>query len=290
MQNKIFPATNDVVFKKIFGDINNKGIIKDFLSSILNIPEEEYDLLKIENPFLNVEDSTNEKLGILDVKLSTKNHKIIDIEIQVARMKYMRERVLFYLSKMTLDQIGTGENYGKIQKVVSIIIASDHILVKENEKQHNRYLFYNQERDSIFSDKMEIDVLDLMKKTDLSKDNPNLAKWVNFFNAKTEKQLEEVHNMQNSAIKQATEIVMKVNQDDELRVKAEQRENAIRAYKSEIEGGKQEGIKEGMEKGIEQGKQSEKIEIAKNMLLDKEPIEKIKRYTGLTLGEIEELR
>lgn len=276
--------------KKIFGDINNKEIIKDFLSSILNIPEEEYDLLKIENPFLNVEDSTNEKLGILDVKLSTKNHKIIDIEIQVARMKYMRERVLFYLSKMTLDQIGTGEDYGKIQKVISIIIASDHILVKENEKQHNRYLFCNQERDSIFSDKMEIDVLDLRKKANLSKDNPNLANWMNFFNAKTEKQLEEVHNMQNSAIKQATEIVMKVNQDDELRVKAEQRENAIRAYKSEIEGSKQEGIKQGIEQGIEQGKQSEKIEIAKNMLLDKEPIEKIKRYTGLTLEEIEELR
>ncbi len=290
MQNKIFPATNDVVFKKIFGDINNKEIIKDFLSSILNIPEEEYDLLKIENPFLNVEDSTNEKLGILDVKLSTKNRKIIDIEIQVARMKYMRERVLFYLSKMTLDQIGAGEDYGKIQKVISIIIASDHILVKENEKQHNRYLFCNQERDSIFSDKMEIDVLDLMKKTDLSKDNPNLAKWVNFFNAKTEKQLEEVHNMQNSAIKQATEIVMKVNQDDELRVKAEQRENAIRAYKSEIEGSRQEGIKQGIEQGIEQGKQSEKIEIAKSLLGSGMDINFIAKHTGLLIEEIEQLK
>ena len=84
--------------------------------------------------------------------------------------------------------------------------------------------------------------------------------------------------------------MLEVNQDNELRVKAEQRENVIRAYKSEIEGSRQEGIKQGIEQGIEQGKQSEKIEIAKNMLLDKEPIEKIKRYTGLTLEEIEELR
>ena len=94
MRTKIFPATNDVVFKKIFGDINNKEIIKGFLSNILDIPEEEYDILKVENPFLNISDSANDKIGILDVKLSTKNKKIIDIEIQVARMKYMRERVL----------------------------------------------------------------------------------------------------------------------------------------------------------------------------------------------------
>ena len=77
MQHKIFPATNDVVFKKIFGDMNNKEVIKVFLSSILNIPKEEYELLKIESPFLNISDSATDKIGILDVKLSTKNKKII---------------------------------------------------------------------------------------------------------------------------------------------------------------------------------------------------------------------
>lgn len=81
MQHKIFSATNDVVFKKIFGDMNNEEVIKGFLSSILNIPKEEYELLKIESPFLNISDSATDKIGILDVKLSTKNKKIIDIEI-----------------------------------------------------------------------------------------------------------------------------------------------------------------------------------------------------------------
>ena len=35
MLKKYFPATNDVVFKKIFGDIKNKAIIKGFLSAVL---------------------------------------------------------------------------------------------------------------------------------------------------------------------------------------------------------------------------------------------------------------
>ena len=250
MQHKIFPATNDVVFKKIFGDMNNKEVIKGFLSSILNIPKEEYELLKIESPFLNISDSATDKIGILDVKLSTKNKKIIDIEIQVARMKHMRERVLYYLSKMTLDQIGAGENYDKIQKVISIIIAADHILIKENNNQHNRYLLCDKETDSIFTDKMEVNTLDLMKKADPKTSDPNITKWVDFFNAKTEEELEMIHNMPDSAVKQAAKIVLEVNQDKEVRIKAEQRENALRVYNTEIEASKQSGIKEGIKQGM----------------------------------------
>ena len=282
MQHKIFPATNDVVFKKIFGDMNNKEVIKGFLSSILNIPKEEYELLKIESPFLNISDSATDKIGILDVKLSTKNKKIIDIEIQVARMKHMRERVLYYLSKMTLDQIGAGENYDKIQKVISIIIAADHILVKENNNQHNRYLLCDKETGSTFTDKMEVNTLDLMKKADPKTSDPNITKWVDFFNAKTEEELEMIHNMPDSAVKQAAKIVLEVNQDKEVRIKAEQRENALRVYNTEIEASKQSGIR--------QGKQSEKIEIAKSLLDDGMNINFISKHTGLTINEIENLK
>ena len=286
MQHKIFPATNDVVFKKIFGDMNNKEVIKGFLSSILNIPKEEYELLKIESPFLNISDSATDKIGILDVKLSTKNKKIIDIEIQVARMKHMRERVLYYLSKMTLDQIGAGENYDKIQKVISIIIAADHILIKENNNQHNRYLLCDKETGSIFTDKMEVNTLDLMKKADPKTSDPNITKWVDFFNAKTEEELEMIHNMPDSAVKQAAKIVLEVNQDKEVRIKAEQRENALRVYNTEIEASKQSGIKEGMEKG----KKSEKIEIAKSAIKMGLSNEQIQILTGLTSEEINNLK
>ena len=302
MQHKIFPATNDVVFKKIFGDMNNKEVIKGFLSSILNIPKEEYELLKIESPFLNISDSATDKIGILDVKLSTKNKKIIDIEIQVARMKHMRERVLYYLSKMTLDQIGAGENYDKIQKVISIIIAADHILIKENNNQHNRYLLCDKETGSTFTDKMEVNTLDLMKKADPKTSDPNITKWVDFFNAKTEEELEMIHNMPDSAVKQAAKIVLEVNQDKEVRIKAEQRENALRVYNTEIEASKQSGIKEGikqgiqqgikqgMEKGMEKGMENKAIEIAKSAIKMGLSNGQIQILTGLTSEEINNLK
>ncbi len=41
--------------------------------------------------------------------------------------------------------------------------------------------------------------------------------------------------------------------------------------------------------GREEGREQEKIEIAKNMLLDNEPIEKIVKYTNLSKNDIENL-
>ncbi len=54
--------------------------------------------------------------------------------------------------------------------------------------------------------------------------------------------------------------------------------------------GRVEGIGIGREEGIGIGRQEQCIEIAKAMLIDGEPIEKIMRYTPLNKSEIEKLR
>ena len=53
--------------------------------------------------------------------------------------------------------------------------------------------------------------------------------------------------------------------------------------------GREKGIAEGREKGIAEGKAEAKIEIARS-LLDVLPVEMISQKTGLSVGEIEELR
>ena len=53
--------------------------------------------------------------------------------------------------------------------------------------------------------------------------------------------------------------------------------------------GKEEGLTIGREEGKEEGRQEEKIEIARNMLQDKEPMEKIIKWTGLSKEELEKM-
>ena len=57
-----------------------------------------------------------------------------------------------------------------------------------------------------------------------------------------------------------------------------------------LERGRKKGREEGREEGIQQGAAEERFEIARAMIADSEPVEKIKRYTGLTSEEIERLR
>jgi predicted transposase YdaD len=49
-------------------------------------------------------------------------------------------------------------------------------------------------------------------------------------------------------------------------------------------------LSEGMEKGIEKGMELERIEIAKEMLLDREPLTKIMKYSKLSEEQINELK
>ena len=50
------------------------------------------------------------------------------------------------------------------------------------------------------------------------------------------------------------------------------------------------GREEGREEGMQQGVVEERLEIARAMIADNEPVEKIKRYTGLAIEAIEHLR
>ena len=71
--------------------------------------------------------------------------------------------------------------------------------------------------------------------------------------------------------------------EKKIKTKMEQLEAQI---EKEHKKGKVEGIKQGEKKGLEKGKvegaKAEKKEIARQMLLDGEPVEKIKKWTGLT--------
>ena len=59
--------------------------------------------------------------------------------------------------------------------------------------------------------------------------------------------------------------------------------------KTQIEEGIKKGIEQGLQQGIQQGIEQNKREMAKAMLADKLPIERIIAYTGLSEDEIKSL-
>jgi len=81
-----------------------------FLSAVLKINPEKIKETKILNT--NLRKVHNEdKLGILDVRVSMNDNTEIDIEIQLSKLLVWADRSLFYLSKMYTEQIKEGEDY-----------------------------------------------------------------------------------------------------------------------------------------------------------------------------------
>ncbi|MDR1874992.1 MAG: Rpn family recombination-promoting nuclease/putative transposase, partial [Synergistaceae bacterium] len=223
---------NDVIFKMIFGDERNKSILKAFLLSVLDLPEEEYDEIDIIDPHLRV-DSPNEKLGILDVHIRTKGGRLLDVEIQVARTPFIKERITGYTGKMLGVQLVVGEEYIEMKKVITIVIL-DYNLIEDSDCFHNKYVLYDAKTGSLFTDIMEIHTLEMRKIPKMPENTPDMDEktrqqilWLKFIRSEREEEVKMLA-AENPEIQKAYGVLKKLSEDEQVRLLYESREKAIR--------------------------------------------------------------
>ena len=272
-KTRIF-AKSDPIFKMIFGDPENKTALIGFLREIIDIPEEEYAHIEIIDPNLRVNKSYG-KSGILDIKLTTKSGQRINVEIQIRKASDLKQRILFYASKMVAEQLTGGQKYDKIRKVISIMICTDHNLIEDSKEYRNRYFLYDKNANSTFTDLLEIDILEFKKVPE--KDKSNLATWLRFLNTDDKEELEKMA-LRNVAFKSAVCKYMELTEDEAIRMIAENEEKAWKDRHAELD------------YAMNEGRYNQKIDIAKKMLLKNKNIEEIIDFTDLTKEEIEKLR
>ncbi|MCL2323778.1 MAG: Rpn family recombination-promoting nuclease/putative transposase, partial [Oscillospiraceae bacterium] len=165
---------NDLIFKKVFGSENSKDITAGFLKSVLDLPEDEYESITLLDTNTRI-DKEKGKYGILDLKLKTTRGIIINIEMQKYLMDALIQKILFYIAKMIIEQIGKSENYEKIKKVVCIVIVNNNIIP---DKKYRHKITLNDEISKIvFTDLIEIHTIELKKLPKVS-DNTKLYYWI----------------------------------------------------------------------------------------------------------------
>ncbi|HIT90206.1 MAG TPA: Rpn family recombination-promoting nuclease/putative transposase [Candidatus Merdenecus merdavium] len=286
---------SDLIFKLIFGDRKNIDILSDLLQAVLDLPKEELLEITIVDPHLHPESPDN-KLGILDLKLHTKSHKRINVEIQVLRDPHMRQRVVYYNSKMVVEQLSKGDRYGELNPSISIIIL-DYCLIKENDVYHNKYQLYDRKTHSTFTDMVEINTLELPK-LPTEPQRTKLWEWLTFFVASKEEEFDMI-SQENPMIKKAVGVLKELSEDERTRLLEEAREKARKDEASRYEGaleigreegrveGRKEGRKEGREEGKKEGRVEERYNIAKKMKDQGINMDIIESVTGLSKEELE---
>ena len=272
----------DVVFHALFREGNEK-ITKAMIQAAT---KEKIQKINLDNDKHLVGKYPEEKLGIVDLKATLDNGTICDIEIQLADNKDTAERFLFYWSRIYAGQLVKGDDYGKLNKVIGIIII-DYELEKTKEVQKLSTKWKIREvstgKQIELTDVFELYIIEIPKARRMLKEEPKneLAQWVMFINDPNESEVSKIME-DNKEIKEAMNELEKISKDKELRRVAELREKAIRDEKNGLRHAKEEGIKEGIKEGIEQ--------VAKKMLELNIPIQDIIKTTGLQEKQILELK
>ena len=278
----------DVVFHSIFRK-GNERITKALITSIT---KEKIENIELDNDRYIIGKYPEEKLGILDLKATLDNGTICDIEIQLADNKDTAERFLFYWSRIYSGQLVKGDDYGKLNKVIGIIILDYNFeKTKEIERISTKWKIkeVTTGKEIVLTDVLELYIIEIPKVKRILEKEPNdkLAQWVQFLDNPNEKEvLKAMEN--NEEIKEAMEELEEVSKIKQLRRIAELKDKAIRDEKNGLRHAKEEGVKEGIEEG-ERKLKNEKIKIAKKLIKEGMDKEKISLIIGLSKEEIEKL-
>ena len=134
------------------------------------------------NPILE-KDLLDDKVGILDIKAKLDNNINCNIEIQVVDKKNIEKRILYYWSKMYNKSISSGEDYGKLEKSIAILITDYELKsLKEIKKYITKWNIREEEYQKIIlTDVMEIYIIELPKFEKYKEKADNkLNSWVRF--------------------------------------------------------------------------------------------------------------
>lgn len=271
----------DFAFKEIMA---NETARIGFLSAILKLDPNTIKETHLLNTNLR-KLHTDDKQGILDVRILMNDNTEIDIEIQLAELKVWADRALFYLSKMYTEQIQEGQKYDIFKKCVSISILNFILFPKESEF-YSCFRIMEEKRHTIYTDKMEFHVIELPKlPEEWKEENQEILLWAKFINAERKEEFEMLAE-KNSYINQAYQQLQLISQNKEKRLEYETREKAIRDYNQLMYEAREEGKKEGQETG----KHEKAISIAKNMIQRNFSSKDISEITGLPIEKIELLK
>ena len=274
----------DFVFKNIFGSEKHPNILISFLNATLK-PKDLITEVEIKNTDLN-KGYIEDKFSRLDVKATTSNDEIINIEIQLKNEYNMIKRSLYYWSKLYSEQLNEGEDYSLLKRTICINILNFKYL--KTRMFHSVYRMKEIHTNEELSDIEEIHFIEIPKLEDGLDEKDMLVAWIEFLkNPESEK----VRSLEMSVdeIREAKDELIKMSNDDTQRELYEMRAKTLRDKISALNEAERKGIKKGREEGRKEGEKNKAIEIAKSLInlgLDKESIAK---STGLDLCEVEKL-
>ena len=308
----------DWAAKRLLRNKANYAVLEGLVTVLLGEKISIIEMLESESN----QDSANDKFNRVDIKAKDSKGDIILIEIQLTREWYYLQRVLYGVSKTITEHISLGSKYEEVKKIYSINILYFDLGKGSDYLYHGTTTFIGvHTNDELIVRKRDKDAIRTCSPTEIFPEYFLIR--VNEFNEVAKTPIEEwMDFLKNNHIKDNTETPGLREAKEQLRVlqmnDAERKaydnyldtirtqDSVLDTYRTEglLEGrmigraegreegraeGRAEGREEGREEGRAEGARNQSIAIAKEMIkmnLDKSII---KRATGLTDEELDNL-
>lgn len=271
MAKYINPYT-DFGFKKLFGEEGNKDLLIDFLNQLLPIHHQIADL-----NFRNVEnlaDLSVERKAIFDIHCKAISGERFIVEMQKAKLKYFKDRSLFYVTFPIREQAQQGDWNFRLEPIYFVAILDFEYDEAEERRKFRRDVSLKDQDGDLFFEKLHFKFLQMplfnKKENELE---TKFDKWCYFL--KNLESFDHIPTILNEPIFQ------KAFGTAELAgLTTEQRaiyeENLIQYW--------------GMKSALETAVEDSRIEIAKNLVELGLEDDLIVKGTNLTMEQVKKLR
>ena len=276
MDDFIMRPTVDICFKNL---MENAKVRKGFVAALLGRQPEEIAETQM-LPTVLIGDSPDDKYGILDVHVLLNDGSHMNLEMQVKYFEYWDERVLYYLCSIFTDQLYEGDDYDKLEKCIHVsILDFNHF---EDDICYRKIHLRDDETGKIYSDKLELQMLELSKLPPDVKSGEDVLAWMYFFSGENKEELETMAK-KNEYIEEAYNTLVKLSADEEKRREYKAREKALRDYNSQINSAEKRGWVQGQEQGMRLTKAVFKLYESKYS------IEEIAEKCDITIEQVREI-
>ena len=273
---KFVDITNDIAFRKIFGNDSKKKSLISFLNAVIDLPKNEQIIdVEITNPY-QLGKLSGGKSTIVDVKAKDEKGNIFIVEMQVAEFDFFHKRILYYTSQSYVSQIDKGVQYDKLRPVYFIGILEFEI-GKQNKNYFSRHKVVDVETQEQVIQDVEFNFIELPKfdKT-IEQLETSIDQWTYFI-----KNAENLTLMPESVIDEGLkEAYTEANQQNWTKEELEDYQRASIKERDEIGRIEFAEKKAKLEEKVEVIKQGRKLGLSNSDL---------SKLTGLTENEIENL-
>jgi predicted transposase/invertase (TIGR01784 family) len=272
---KYLDPKNDVAFKRLFGTEKNKEILVNFLNDVLcrsNIIEEVEFL-----PTINIPDSAEQRVSIVDVMCRDKAGAKFIIEMQVVSTLEYLKRAQYYAARAYVGQRTKEVKYKDLKEVIFLAICNQTIL-PEHEHYISYHVMLEQTTNKNYLKDFSYTFIELEKFNKSAEAlSSQLDKWIYFFKHAEEGGVFPQQLMKDEHIHQALDEMKSFNWSEEELLAYEHVEYEHYAYIGNMALAKEEGKIEG------------KIEVAKKLKAVGMDNKQIAAITELTIDEINKI-